>query len=78
MITIQQTYFYHAKTRETSWSKPENVKVVTQTELESLVSSHSTASLNGVSAQKECEEHETNKAVVLMLFLLLLGSVRLR
>ncbi|ESO09267.1 hypothetical protein HELRODRAFT_156427 [Helobdella robusta] len=38
-----KSYFYNAKTRETSWSKPENVKIVSQAEFESMAMSQQQA-----------------------------------
>ena len=35
-ISSLQTYYYHAKKRESVWTKPENVKIVKQTELQAL------------------------------------------
>ncbi|KAH3791099.1 hypothetical protein DPMN_169310 [Dreissena polymorpha] len=31
-----QTYFYNAKTRESAWTKPDNVKIITQAEVEQM------------------------------------------
>lgn len=29
-------YYYNAKTRESAWTKPENVKIITQSEVEQM------------------------------------------
>ena len=29
-------YFYNAKTRESAWTKPDNVKIITQAEVEQM------------------------------------------
>lgn len=31
-----QVYYYNAKTRESAWTKPENVKIITQSEVEQM------------------------------------------
>ncbi|XP_070540573.1 transcription elongation regulator 1-like [Ptychodera flava] len=40
-----KTYFYNARTRESTWSKPENVKIIQQSELQALAASGNTAAL---------------------------------
>ena len=42
-----KAYYYHAKTRETKWTKPEGVKVVSQQELESMAAAHAAAAAAG-------------------------------
>ena len=32
----RQTYYYNARTRESAWTKPEGVKIITQTEVEQM------------------------------------------
>lgn len=36
---IVQTYYYNARTRESAWSKPDNVKIITQAEMEAMAAS---------------------------------------
>jgi len=31
-----QLYYYNARTRESAWSKPDNVKIITQQEVEAM------------------------------------------
>ena len=31
-----QVYYYHSRTREAVWTKPENVKIITQEEVEAM------------------------------------------
>lgn len=31
-----QVYYYNARTRESAWTKPENVKIITQSEVEAM------------------------------------------
>ena len=39
-------YYYHARTRETVWIKPENVKIITQEEVESLATQNQMLNAN--------------------------------
>lgn len=37
IVSHSQTYYYNARTRESSWSKPDGVKVIQQSELNPLL-----------------------------------------
>ena len=34
--SLSQSYYYNLKTRETTWTKPEDVKIITQQEVDTL------------------------------------------
>ena len=34
-------YYYNARTRESAWTKPENVKIITQSEVETMAAAQS-------------------------------------
>ncbi len=36
MFLLFQVYYYNARTRESSWTKPESVKIMTQGEIEAM------------------------------------------
>ena len=36
LLFSHQTYYYNARTRESAWTKPENVKIITQSEVEQM------------------------------------------
>lgn len=37
MLSLPQAYYYNARTRESSWSKPDGVKIIQQSELNPLL-----------------------------------------
>jgi hypothetical protein len=37
---FSQVYYYNARTRESAWSKPENVKILTQQEVEAMAANN--------------------------------------
>ncbi|XP_022091695.1 transcription elongation regulator 1-like isoform X2 [Acanthaster planci] len=45
-----KTYYYHAKKRESVWTKPENVKIVKQTDLQALAAAAGIATTTATSA----------------------------
>jgi hypothetical protein len=60
-------YYYHSRTRETVWNKPENVKIITQEEVEAMAqqqqtpgtgaatSGTTTPAQNAVAQGKDCQ-----------------------
>ncbi|XP_077992792.1 transcription elongation regulator 1-like isoform X2 [Glandiceps talaboti] len=57
-----KTYFYNARTRESTWTKPENVKIIQQSELQALAASGNTAVLTGQSTSTSTSTTTTTTA----------------
>lgn len=72
VIISFKVYYYNAKTREAAWSKPENVKIITQSEVEQMAAqaqqTNPTPTGPTTAAQNAVAQGRNNKTVIIINF----------
>jgi transcription elongation regulator 1 len=67
-----KVYYYNAKTREAAWSKPENVKTITQSEVEQMAAqaqqTNPTPTGPTTAAQNAVAQGRNNKTIIIINF----------